>query len=1266
MCRRPLRLCSLLALTLLAAAGCGGSNDKFAPLGNGPTFQISASTTSVAADGKSTITLTISGTSQDVTLSTTRGTFAASGKNTTLVAGGAGQATLVSCDSRQGGVCAGTVTVSGFDKVGASGGVVVHFVQVEICGNGTDDDGNGQADCMDPACLGQTCAITDNSTGSCDASGACVCTAGAVEVCNDGKDNDCNGKIDCGDPTCSGKACKLPSGLDGLCGGAGTCACPGTVEACGDGIDDDCDGLVDCDDPDCQPKGNALGGVCDAKGHTCAPPQLSGGTSMCNVCSGNGGMPQAHENTCGDNADNDCDGLIDCQDPDCGNLSCSASNKTCSPTTLQCTCASTVENCDDHIDNDCDGLIDCDDPQCAQTACGPSGLTCGGGSAPATSCSCSGNGGTPQTTETACNDGKDNDCNGLVDCLDAACRPTAGNTYGLVCGQHGQMCDASGSCICPGGQTHETSCSDGSDNDCDGLVDCADPDCNGLVCSTVGGKICSASACTCPGGASPETTCNDGIDNDCNGVADCNDSACANQQCGPSGTQICYGTAPNSTCKDTTSEYSLVLTAQRSAIPADGASTLVITATLKKDTTGNGTFAVQTNQPLAFSTSDAQAPVSPASGTTDYNGTVTTTLTSDPAGGKTTVTASYTIPGTSTVVTGTYAVSMPALGTVKFVRQQYAVMGARDSGYQETNLITFQLLDVSSNPYPAGLAVVFTHDSLGGSYIGSTRTACASGPSNCTQASGVTDGNGEVQVMLHSGTVANVVSVAAGASAGGVSASGTASNIAIVGAKASGAHISVSCTPKNVAALVNQDCSNSQYFGTNITCTASLADRFNNVLGVGTLTTFNSEAGAAGPPAMTPSYDPNKAPTDQAGLGRSTDFVSVGGYGLPADVLSLPASTPPAPKTSFPAEYQLTYVDACGSRTHNPRDGLSTVIASAVGEEGFVDGSNGCPADGVYQGPAVGGCGGGKGESFIDIGEPFVDANDNGVRDGNEAYVDANDNGVYDAPNGVWDATTVIWAQTRVVYTGAAKVAQVGGQDAFSRFFAAPVADGQAPDPTAPATFTVGAGSSVAVGVYFVDGNFNPPAPLVTSYDAVPTAGSITAKLSQPPAPVDDAGMGFSVQFCAQPNRSSGDAGNTPATVASNAGGTVTLTGLSGMTAADVGNYLTLSGAANAGSNGIFQIVSVVDATSVTIQNAQAVVNDQVAWVDSQSDLTGCSSQCQTAPCYVVPHVASFHYGAVGTVSITGAMMTEPGEAVQATGTTSTATVPITITGQTM
>ena len=93
-----------------------------------------------------------------------------------------------------------------------------------------------------------------------------------------------------------------------------------------------------------------------------------------------------------------------------------------------------TEVCGNGVDDDCDGLSDCADPVCLDFACGPNGKRCDG-----TACVCSGNGGVAQTVETSCGDGADNDCDGLVDCADPdcdtrGCGPSGRRCGGLVCG----------------------------------------------------------------------------------------------------------------------------------------------------------------------------------------------------------------------------------------------------------------------------------------------------------------------------------------------------------------------------------------------------------------------------------------------------------------------------------------------------------------------------------------------------------------------------------------------------------------------------------------------------------------------------------------------------------------------------------------------------------------------------------------------------------------------------------------------------------------
>ena len=93
-----------------------------------------------------------------------------------------------------------------------------------------------------------------------------------------------------------------------------------------------------------------------------------------------------------------------------------------------------------------------------------------------------------------CNDGKDNNCNGLTDCSEQSCdkllcNTIVWNTNGIY-GACNQYCSYADKYCTPCEITNwkETNCADGIDNEPneykDGLIDCADPDCNGVYCGS--------------------------------------------------------------------------------------------------------------------------------------------------------------------------------------------------------------------------------------------------------------------------------------------------------------------------------------------------------------------------------------------------------------------------------------------------------------------------------------------------------------------------------------------------------------------------------------------------------------------------------------------------------------------------------------------------------------------------------------------------------------------------------------------------------------
>ena len=75
---------------------------------------------------------------------------------------------------------------------------------------------------------------------------------------------------------------------------------------------------------------------------------------------------------------------------------------------------------------------------------------------------------------------------------------------GKSCGEHGLKCIEK-KCACPSGATTETSCSDGADNNCDGVVDCADAKCEHAQCGSVTTSRCCNGACVDTG--SDENNC---------------------------------------------------------------------------------------------------------------------------------------------------------------------------------------------------------------------------------------------------------------------------------------------------------------------------------------------------------------------------------------------------------------------------------------------------------------------------------------------------------------------------------------------------------------------------------------------------------------------------------------------------------------------------------------------------------------------------------------------------------------------------------------
>jgi len=202
---------------------------------------------------------------------------------------------------------------------------------LDVDGDGIGGDSYSQEDCEAPEGFSGT-------DGDCDDSDASV-VPGATETCNDG-DDDCDTAIDedatdagtwyydvdgdgYGDADSTVAACDsdgntVADATD--CDDGNADVNPGAAEAC-NGIDDDCDGLDDDDDPDVTDSaswyddddGDGFGDP-DASTQACSAPA---GTVADDTDCDDGdatAYPGAPEVCDGD--DEDCDGLVDDDDPD--------------------------------------------------------------------------------------------------------------------------------------------------------------------------------------------------------------------------------------------------------------------------------------------------------------------------------------------------------------------------------------------------------------------------------------------------------------------------------------------------------------------------------------------------------------------------------------------------------------------------------------------------------------------------------------------------------------------------------------------------------------------------------------------------------------------------------------------------------------------------------------------------------------------------------------------------------------------------------------
>ncbi len=381
----------------------------------------------------------------------------------------------------------------------------------------------------------------------------------------------------------------------------------------------------------------------------------------------------------------------------------------------------------------------------------------------------------------------------------------------------------------------------------------------------------------------------------------------------------------------------------------------------------------------------------------------------------------FTTPDNKIISNSTY-VNFVTLGSIMYQYITAETMGARGSGYNETAIIAFKVYDNIGQRFPKNQKVDFTlSNSPGGIAI--------------IPPYAYTDDSGMVYATIKSGTVATTFTVTASSTLPGITVQGVSPAIAIIGAKPSARYVNFSCEKKLVPALGGVP--------VEIPCKVSLGDRYTNKVEKATTVHFRTEAGLMTSQALTYDRDTAKAqyPNDwEAYLGTTTASL----------------------RTSEPYPYDTTpIVGEPYNGSSNPRDTVVSIIAVTTGEEEFYDNDGNGEFTGSemwrenisstptaqqfdagsdqkcrridissYDPPTcnnwvntVGGDTISASESFVDLAEPFFDADDDIVKNlPIELFFDTNGDGIWNNGNNKWDSNTNIFKETIMSWSDSVNV----------------------------------------------------------------------------------------------------------------------------------------------------------------------------------------------------------------------------------------------------
>ena len=239
-------------------------------------------------------------------------------------------------------------------------------------------------------------------------------------------------------------------------------------------------------------------------------------------------------------------------------------------------------------------------------------------------------------------------------------------------------------------------------------------------------------------------------------------------------------------------------------------------------------------------------------------------------------------------------------------------------------------------------------DATGGPSIGrevSFELNATTGGITLTPATAISGSNGEVQTVVQSGTVATTIRVTATVTDVTPNISSQSSELTITTGLPDQNSVSMAVETINVEGW-NLD-------GTQNPVTVRLSDRFNNPVPDGTAVTLSTEGGKIAGSCTT---------TSDA---TESGFCTVNWISQNPRPIDLPTGGP-----------------------FTSRAGRSTIYMTTLGEESFAD----VDGSGFFN----------DGDTFTDLGEPYLDEDESGAWEAGEPFFDFDNNGVYTGPDGLF------------------------------------------------------------------------------------------------------------------------------------------------------------------------------------------------------------------------------------------------------------------------